>query len=1024
LIVLLKVINFARRITIMANIAQIELLTQKRIITIFKNELSYEYLGKWDKRENNQPIEDELLKAYLLQRGYCESLIKKALYELHNVADDQIKSLYEINKEVYSFLRYGVKVLPEHGQNNVTIKLIDWGNPQNNHFAIAEEVTVKGQSDKRPDIVLYVNGIAIAVLELKRSIVSVSEGIRQNLDNQKKDFIQSFFSTIQLVMAGNDSEGLRYGVIQTPEKYYLKWKERGETDCSLDSHLAAICNKDKLLELIHDFIVFDGGIKKICRHNQYNAVKASQVSIREREGGIIWHTQGSGKSLIMVWLAEWIREHVTDSRVLIITDRDELDKQIERVFWGVSEEIYRTKSSADLIDKLNDTEEWLICSLIHKFRNSDEDDYTELFDVIRKIPPDFKAKGDIYVFVDECHRTQSGEFHRVMRSILPNALFIGFTGTPLLKQDKQTSLEVFGKFIDTYKFDEAVFDKAIVDLRYQAKDIDQEISSPEKIDAWFEAKTKGLTPLAKATLKRKWGTMQTVLSCRTRLGKIVADILFDMNTQPRLANGRGNAILIAGSIYEAYKFYNLFIQNNFNKCAVVTSYAPNINDIKGETIGDDEVSEMVSKYETAKAMFDGKTREKFDDEMKKKFVKEPGQMKLLIVVDMLLTGFDAPSATYLYIDKQMQDHGLFQAICRVNRIDTDDKEYGYIVDYKDLFQSLEQAVKDYTSEAFDKYDKADVQGLLTDRLTKAKQHLIDVLESMKALCEPVLPPKEELDYIHYFCGNTDNEDDLKDNEQKRLTLYKTTASLLRAYAEIANEMSEAGFTEAETKQIIKDVEFYENVRSVIKLASKDYIDLKQYEPAMRYLIDTYIEAKDSKVISAFDDLGLIDLIVQRGVGAIEELPDSIKNNEGAVAETIENNVRKLIIDEMPTNPKYYEKMSLLLDELIKARKEAALAYQEYLKRIVELTKLSKQPDTSKHYPISLNSQAKRALFDNLNEDEELALKLHKEIMLKKNDDWRGHLVKERIVKNIIKPYINDKEELDRIFELVKNQQEY
>jgi type I restriction enzyme R subunit len=283
-------------------------------------------------------------------------------------------------------------------------------------FYIAEEVTVRGQHNKRPDIVLYINGIAVATLELKRSIISVSQGIRQNLDNQKEIFIKQFFATIQLVMAGNDTEGLRYATTETPEKYYLKWKEESPLTNKLDKDLCSLCNKQRLLEIIHDFIVFDGGVKKICRHNQYFGVKAAQEYLKRKEGGIIWHTQGSGKSLIMIWLAKWIRENLDNSRALVITDREELDGQIERFFKGVDENIYRTKSGKDLINQLNNTQPWLICSLIHKFGAQTEtatEEYLRELDLYT--PPDFKAKGDMYVFVDECHRTQSGELHDAMK---------------------------------------------------------------------------------------------------------------------------------------------------------------------------------------------------------------------------------------------------------------------------------------------------------------------------------------------------------------------------------------------------------------------------------------------------------------------------------------------------------------------------------------------------------------------------------------------------------------------------------
>jgi type I restriction enzyme R subunit len=316
----------------------------------------------------------------------------------------------------------------------------------------------------------------------------------------------------------------------------------------------------------------------------------------------------------------------------------------------------------------------------------------------------------------------------------------------------------------------------------------------------------------------------------------------------------------------------------------------------------------------------------------------------MIVVDKLLTGFDAPSATYLYIDKQMDDHGLFQAICRVNRLDGDDKEYGYIIDYKDLFKSLEGAVHDYTSGALDGYDKEDVKGLLENRLEKAWEDLEEAREAVKALCEPLLPPLDSAAYLSYFCAQeSGNATQLKDNEPKRLKLYKFTATLLRAYAALASELAEAGYTPAEIEQIKGEVDHYAKVRDEVKLASGDYIDLKAYEPAMRYLIDTYIRAEESEKLSAFDDLSLIQLIVERGPAAVVALPGGIRKSEQAVAETIENNVRRLIINESPVDPAYYEKMSKLLDALIAQRRKGVLSYKQYLEQIAALTVQATQP---------------------------------------------------------------------------------
>jgi type I restriction enzyme R subunit len=706
--------------------------------------------------------------------------------------------------------------------------------------------------------------------------------------------------------------------------------------------------------------VFDAGIKKTCRHNQFFGIEAAKRHVAKREGGIIWHTQGSGKSLTMVWLAKWIRENVRDSRVLIVTDRTELDEQIEKVFTGVEEEIYRTKSGADLVSTLNMSNPWLICSLVHKFgrqSDSENDAATDEFieELKQSLPKDFKAKGDLFVFVDECHRTQSGKLHEAMKSILPEAMFVGFTGTPLMKKDKKKSIEVFGSYIHTYKFDEAVADGVVLDLRYEARDIDQNITSQKKVDEWFEAKTRGLSRLAKIQLKQKWGTMQKVLSSKSRLQQIVNDILLDMDTKPRLMDGYGNAMLVCSSVYQACKAYEMFSQTDLaGKVAIVTSFQPTAASIKGEETGEG-LTEKLFKYDIYRRMLadyfeqpeeQAASRvEEFEKEVKNCFIKEPGQMRLLIVVDKLLTGFDAPSATYLYIDKQMADHNLFQAICRVNRLDGDDKEYGYIVDYKDLFRSIDKAISDYTQGAFDGYDKEDVAGLLKDRLEQARLDLDNALEMVRALCEPVKFPRNSQDYIHYFCGESgSNQDELSEKESLRLTLYQNVAKLLRAFANIANEMPDAGYSVEDIEKVRDEVAHYEKVRDEVKLASGDLVELKRFEPAMRHLLDMYIRADDSEVLMDFEDIGLIELIVEKGNDGIDKLPEDIRRNPEAMAETIENNVRKTIIDENPVNPKYYEHMSVLLDELIEFRRQKAIEYQEYLEQIRNLARKVIYPD--------------------------------------------------------------------------------
>ncbi|MGW1874545.1 type I restriction endonuclease subunit R [Streptomyces sp. NPDC001975] len=1029
----------------MSNVGQLERKTQDRVIELFRDTLGYEYLGNWEYRTENSNVDVDLLTQSLRARGYSDNLINRAIDKLKSDASlGGGRDLYEANREVYSLLRYGVKLKPGVGERTETVWLVDWACPEANHFALAEEVTVLGQHTKRPDIVLYVNGIAFGTIELKRSKVAVSEGIRQSIGNQRPEFIRSFFTTVQLVMAGNDVEGLRYSVIDTPEKYWLAWREPSDIPDPLDRSLTQLCSKARLLELVHDFMVFDAGQKKTCRHNQYFGVKAAQERIAKREGGIIWHTQGSGKSLTMVWLAKWIRESQvgTDPRVLLITDRTELDDQIQKVFQGAKEPIYRTRSSADLLATLNASEEWLMCSLVHKFRGSedetarDEAESEFIRELAASIPKDFQAKGNLFVFVDEAHRTQSGKMHDAMKALMPGAMFIGFTGTPLLKQDKDTTVQRFGTFIHTYKFNEGVTDGVVLDLRYEARNIDQDLTSPAKVDQWFEAKTRGMTDLSRAELKKRWGTVQKVASSEPRSRQIVNDVLFDMETKPRLMDGRGNAMLVSQSIYQACKFYELFIQAGFKgKCAIITSYAPQASDIAKEDSGHG-ATERLRQYEIYRQMLAdhfnepadqamGKV-EQFERDVKERFINDPAQMRLLIVVDKLLTGFDAPSATYLYIDKKMQDHGLFQAICRVNRLDGEDKDYGYIVDYRDLFNSLESAITDYTGGALEGYETKDVEGLLSDRIDKARDDLDEALEKIRALCEPVEPPKDTLHYQQYFCAREQgNAEQLKANEPKRVELYKSVAAVTRAYGNLANEMQAAGYSDAEAAAIKEEIAHYANVREEVKLGAGENVDFKQYEAGMRHLLDTYISASPSEVVSDFQEAGLIQLIVEMGAGALDKLPAGIKKDPEAVAETITNNMRMVIIDERPMNPKYYDKMSELLDAILEERRQNALDYKGYLAKLLEhASKLGKGESDSK-YPEWADNGARRALIDFFGESPELAAVVDTTILHTKPDSWVGNAMKEKKVRRALAQALTaDFDRLDELLELLKVRREY
>lgn len=1006
----------------------IERITQNRIIQLFQKQLGYSYYGNWEKREHNSNVEQEILKKNLLQRGYTETLVNKAVKELYDLAHTNSGNLYDRNKAFYNMLRYGVKARLELGEQFDTIFPIDWNNWEKNEFGIAEEVTLtKGQHTRRPDIVLYVNGIALGVLELKRGTTDIAESVNQSISNQKETFNEWFYTTVQFVMAGNNTQGLKYGTIETPAKYFLSWKEdeADNTEYKLDKYLKKLCSKERFLDIIYNTVVFDAGVKKLPRPHQYFGLKAAQDFVRRREGGIIWHTQGSGKSLMMVMLGKWILENVSNSRLVILTDRTELDDQIERVFNDVGEtDIAKTRSGKELIQFLTSSRPRLVCSLIHKFGNKNETDFDAFLKELQENP--VQTQGEVFVFIDECHRTQSGKLNQVMKAVLHNAVFVGFTGTPLLKQDKKTTMDVFGRYIHTYKFNEAVQDGVVKDLMYEGRKIEQALTSQTKVDQWFDAKTAGLNDFQRNELKKKWGTMQNVLSSKSRMEKIVSDIVMDFSVKPRLANEKGNSILVASSIYEACKYYNLFLNTELkNKCAIITSYNPNASDISLEDTGADNETDKEYIYNTYTELLklvspsgNKSKTETYEQESKERFRKEPARMKLLIVVSKLLTGFDAPPCTYIYIDKKMQDHTLFQAICRVNRLDTDDKDYGYIVDYMELFGNVTDAISVYTSELDSEgFTKEEVEINLKDRIKVAADRLMTAYETVEAIIENVALPKADLDFIRYFCGNTENPEDLKANEFKRMALYKAIVEYVRAYTAIKADFVQTKFSDAEVQRFHKKNDEYLNIREIIRIASGETIDLKAYEADMRFLIDTYIRAEESETISPFEDISLLDLFETNIQKAIETLPAGVKGNKEAVAEIIENNVRSKIVEEHLLDPKYFEHMSVLLQELIEKRKQDMISYQEYLKEMAELVRQVNQGKKD-DLPDSLNTKGKVALYHTL-EDENLALACENAVQYAKQEGFRENLAKQNLVKKAIYDVVKDKDKVNEIYKIIE-----
>ena len=998
---------------------------QNALVKRFQEELGYTYLGNWQYAKGanvnnmgvaNSPILDDEVRSFLKEQGRTEMQIEDVLVKLKDKArlgDSKMSSLIQCNTDLYDTLIMGIKSQPSPEENHEDVMFFDFDHPQNNHFAIAEEVSYIDPllgKNKRPDIVVYVNGIALAVIELKRSLVNDEEGIKQHLSNER-DFIPSFFTTTQFTIASNDDVEFRYGTIGTPLPFWCKWKRDtnkvGDTITEKEAY-RLFFDKENFMFFFHYGVLNDGGIKKVLRPHQIYAIKAAAKRMPQKESGVIWHSQGSGKSLTMVALASYIQKNFSNPRVVVITDRKELDLQLAGTFVKGGNKLHHAESCSDLLDTLNKGDEWLICSLIHKFgahKHNDEaekdesgtkvslDEYlNELQTIIaKKYGNHFSVKGDnIFVFVDECHRTQSGRLHEAMRAIMgKEVMLIGFTGTPLLKKDKgdpynaikSMSERTFGPYIHKYLHKQAVEDKVILDLQYEYRNVEQQLTSKEKIDQKLAALTAGreLTPEQKQMVEERWATMERIYSTKERIERIGYSILDDLN-YGLLKHDWCNAMLIAGSIFQAYRYYKFFSSSDLKgRCAVVTSYDPTDSDIANNSADNNKTTEAKFKYDWAKKSFEEagvKNADEYEKWAKELFVKRPAQMKLLIVVNKLLTGFDAPCATILYIDNEIKDHTLFQAVCRVNRLGEDikddkgdiivktHKEFGRIVDFKNLFSSIENVVTKFNDgSGFEGLDDVDIDGLLDSAVNKCKEKLLAVTEAYEGL-KTIWESKSlnDLEALsEYYIKEYDGEEPA---QARRNIMYSITGSMVTAYNNMSDYFSKTDFTAEQINHFASLSREAGTVQRKVKQKSGDDFDPKTLDPDMRQLLDQHIRAEDAETfIPSSADFSFLDLINDSTdtKEATEKAIHEAGGNANGAAEAIEGKARRVNTDWNSGDAEEYklfsDKLQALLEEL-KARNATA---KEKIEALIEHIKAIKHGNDA---PSDLANRRSKALWNN------------------------------------------------------------
>lgn len=881
---------------------------------------------------------------------FSEENIQSAVQKLKNVKYD---GLLKTNESIYDLLTLGTALEQsiEGDSKSFTLQYIDWKNPQNNTFHVTAEYSVernRSTETARPDIVLCVNGIPFCVIECKSPKVEVDQGISQIVRNQNDDFIPKLFTTVQMVLSVNKNSA-QYGTVATPKKFWAVWKEQNISDATVsdvvnsplsdeekaelftgdfakarnyfdklessglrevteqDRTISAMCSPKRLLDLTYRFTLFDGGIKKIARYQQYFVIESTLKRVKQfhdgkRDGGVIWHTQGSGKSLTMVMLARSLAmdPEITNPRIILITDRDDLDKQLSNTFVACGLDANRATSGRNLLELVAEKQAGIVTTLIHKFDKALN---------VKKVQDD---SPDIFMLIDESHRSNFGSFAARMRQMFPNACYLGFTGTPLLKKEKN-NFNKFGALIEPhYSITQAVEDGAVVPLLYEGRHVEME-QNKAAIDLWFERHTEGLTKEQKADLKRKYARAEML----NKTDQVIYMRAFDISEHYR-ANWQGSkfkAQLVAPGKPSALK-YHAFL----NELGIVTSEViisgPDMREGYEEV--DDEPKDEVVKF-WQKMMKRYGSEEEYTKQIINQF-KNGESPEILIVVDKLLTGFDAPNNAVLYVCRTLREHTLLQAIARVNRL-ADGKDFGYIVDYVSVLGELDQALNMYKEAELDGFDAEDLAGTLNSinneivKLPQQHSNLLDLFKEVKN--------SQDEEAYEQLLGDISKRDAF----YERLNEFAKTLAIALSSEKFIMETPEHRI-----RMYKDDLRRFENLKRSVKLRYAEAIDYRDYEPRIKKLLDTQIQANEvirlNEPVNIFDEQMFNEMKEGRGIHS--------DKTTAAKADMIAHATIKTAHEKMEEDPAFYEKFSKLIQEAIDAFRAKRLSDLEYLSKVMEL----------------------------------------------------------------------------------------